>query len=359
MDDRIRVIICGCGGITGSWVGTRAFKEEVDLVGLVDLDPAAPARFRERHGIGAEVPDGTDLAAMIDELRPDAVFDCTIPKAHPTVTITALERGCHVMGEKPMAETFEAAQRMVAAAEASGRIFATIQNRRYQPQIRRLERFLRSGAIGQVREVHADFFIAAHFGGFREHMEHVLILDMAIHSFDQGRMLAGAGPTSVLCHEWNPPGSDYDHGASAMAAFEMGPECVFTYRGSWTTTGAETTWECDWRIIGTRGAVRWDGAERFEAEVLKDPDQPSSEHGGGLIREREPIEVPPFEDAAFRAGHDGLLHDFLTAVRGGPRPETIYSDNIQSVAMVHKAVESAESGRRISIDLPTPAASPS
>jgi len=216
--------------------------------------------------------------------------------------------------------------------------------------------FLDSGAIGAVREVHADFFIAAHFGGFRETMDHVLILDMAIHSFDQGRMIAGKHPISVLCHEWNPSGSWYEHGASALASFEMEDGVVFTYRGSWTPTGAETSWECSWRIIGTRGAVTWDGSEGFSAEVLEDPDQPSAEHGGGLIRKRVPVDVPPFEVEGYRSGHDGLLHDFVQAVRGGAAPETVCSDNIYSVAMIHKAVESATKGCRIPIDVSAPAA---
>ncbi|MDA3960220.1 MAG: Gfo/Idh/MocA family oxidoreductase [Planctomycetota bacterium] len=349
MSQRLRVVLVGCGGITNAWLSTETYKNEIELVGLIDLDPDAPARLIEKHDLPKDLPSGTDLAAMLADLKPDAVFDCTIPKAHPIVTTTALKAGCHVMGEKPMAEQFGAATEMVNAARDAGKVYAVIQNRRYNTNIRRLKAFLDSGAIGRVREVHADFFIAAHFGGFREDMDHVLILDMAIHSFDQGRMLAGKRPKSVLCHEWNPPGSWYRHGASAIASFEMTDEVVFTYRGSWTTTGAETSWECSWRIIGTEGAVTWDGSDGFSAERLKDVNQASSEKGGGLIRERESIEVPEIEIEGFRSGHDGLLHDFVEAVRAGTEPETICTDNIYSVAMIHKAVESAEAGRKVEI----------
>ena len=44
-----------------------------------------------------------------------------------------------------------------------------------------------------------------HFGGFREEMDHVLLLDMAIHSFDALRCMTGLAASGVYCREWNPP----------------------------------------------------------------------------------------------------------------------------------------------------------
>jgi predicted dehydrogenase len=76
--------------------------------------------------------------------------------------------------------------------------------------------------------VNADFYIGAHFGGFRDQMQHVLLLDMAIHSFDQARMVMQADPVSVYCREWNPKGSWYQHGASVVAVFEMTGGIVYT-----------------------------------------------------------------------------------------------------------------------------------
>ena len=58
--------------------------------------------------------------------------------------------------------------------------------------MRRLRRFLGGDAIGEIVGIYCDFFKAPHFGGFREEMRHVLLLDMAIHTFDAARLLAGA-----------------------------------------------------------------------------------------------------------------------------------------------------------------------
>jgi predicted dehydrogenase len=271
------------------------------------------------------------------------VFNCTIPEAHAKVTLGALAHGCHVLSEKPLADSMENARRMVAAAEQAGKLFAVIQNRRYHASIRRLARFLRSSNIGQITTLDSDFYIGAHFGGFRDHMQHVLLLDMAIHTFDAARLIAGADPVSVYCKEWNPAGSWYDHDASAVAVFELQaasqPPLVYTYRGSWCAEGLNTTWECDWRVIGTRGSVTWDGAEAFSAQVISET--------GAFRSEYDDVEIPPLEPGDRIGAHAGQIADFCDCVRTGRMPETTGADNIKSLAMVFGAIESAAQGREI------------
>jgi predicted dehydrogenase len=286
------------------------------------------------------VTSGTVVGAASDALRPDAVFDCTVPTAHPTVTLTALARGCHVLGEKPIAPTLDEAHRMVAAAGAAGKLYAVIQNRRFDRNIRRLRAFLDSGVIGPLTTVSSAFYIAAHFGGFRDRMPHVLLVDMAIHTFDAARFLTGADPKAVYCQEWNPTKSWYDRDAAAVAVFTLGGGIVYTYHGSWCAEGVNTTWEADWRIVGTRGSVTWDGAEGFRAQVIDGRD--------GIRSTYRDVAVPPFEGELL-TGHAGVIGDFVRCLREGGTPETIGTDNIKSLAMVLGAVESAERGARVPI----------
>ncbi len=194
----------------------------------------------------------------------------------------ALEQGCHVLGEKPLADSMDKARKMVEASERAGRIYAVIQNRRYDPNIRRLRRFLKAGEIGPITTVNSDFYIGAHFGGFRDHMAHVLLLDMAIHTFDAARLLTGADPLSVYCLEWNPAGSWYDRDASAVAMFEMTGGTVYTYRGSWCAEGLPTSWESEWRIIGARGTAQWDGRDGIAAQRWLERTESSTPRCGTL-----------------------------------------------------------------------------
>lgn len=340
MAEKVRVVLVGCGGMSGRWLEVSKGLSEVEIVGLVDIREEAARGKAERFGL-QDAMIGTDMKSVLDQTAPDVVFDCTVPEAHAGVTLEALKHGCHVMGEKPMADSMENAGKVVAAAKEAGKIYAVIQNRRYDPRIRQLRAFLESGRIGAITTLDCDFYIGAHFGGFRDHMEHVLLLDMAIHTFDAARFIIGADPTSVYCKEWNPSGSWYDHDASAIAIFEMTGGAVYTYRGSWCAEGMNTSWECDWRIIGENGSVKWDGGSNFQIQVVAET--------GDFFSKWEDVEIPPHDPKEKIGGHEGLIKEFIRCVQTGGTPETICTDNIKSLAMVFGAIESAEAGKPVEI----------
>lgn len=346
--DKLRVVHCGCGGVSQAWLGSASMKELVEVVGLVDIKEEAARARRASAGLPDTAPVGTDLAAMIRQTRPEAVFDCTIPEAHHDVTTTALRLGCHVLGEKPMAASMEQARAMVAAAQASGTVYAVTQTRRWNAESVRAQRFLHGGGIGRVHTLFADFVISAHFGGFREEMKHVLLLDMAIHSFDTARQLIGtAKPEWVQAIDWNPPGSNYRDGASAIATFGFSHGVMLNYRGTWTANGRDTSWECDWNVQGTEGALTWRGQDGLVAVRRTDMNQKAGRDGGKLIRETAAVPVPDLsaaELADFRSNHNGAIRDFVLALRQGRAPECPAADNIHSLGMVLAAIASAEAG---------------
>ncbi|NLG26286.1 MAG: Gfo/Idh/MocA family oxidoreductase [Chloroflexi bacterium] len=333
MGENKRVVLVGCRGMSDAWLKAAGELPDLTVVGLVDIRREAAERRAAEFGL-SEALISTSLTEALDKTRPDGVFDCTIPEAHVAVTLEALAHGCHVFGEKPMADSMEHARQMVSAAQQARKIYAVIQNRRYDARIRRLRNFIASGAIGRITTVNCDFYLGPRFGGFRDEMAHPLVLDMAIHTFDAARYITGADPVGVLCREWNPPGSWYKGDASAVAIFDMTDDIVYTYRGSWCTNGLMTTWESNWFIVGEHGGVSWDGADRFEAVAVREVK--------GFMPERVPVEVPPFDAGDKVGGHSGLIRDFLRAMQTGVAPETVCTDNIKSLAMVFGAIEAAE-----------------
>ncbi len=339
MTKPLSVVLVGCGAISRGWLKAAKDLAGVTIDGLVDLNRAAADEKKAEFGL-AEAQTGTSLRSMLKAVTPDIVFDCTVPEAHVAVVLEALRHGCHVLGEKPMADSMANARRMVRAAAKAGRLHAVMQNRRYDPRIRAFRALLGGGALGDLTTLNCDFFIGAHFGGFRDRMEHVLLLDMAIHTFDQARFISGADPVAAYCHEWNPHGSWYDHDASAIAVFEMSNGLVYTYRGSWCAEGLNTSWECDWRAVCTRGSALWDGANIFKTAAV-------SRTSGFFSEFRDiPVAVP---DTSRHDGHAECIRDFIDCVRTGRVPETTGTDNIKSLAMVFGAIRSATTGRRVNI----------
>jgi predicted dehydrogenase len=335
---QFRALLVGAGGMGQQWAKNLAAHPDVAIAGWVDLRPdaAAQAAHMLRIDVGST---GTDLARALAELRPDFLVDVTIPEAHHDVTLMALEAGVPVIGEKPMAATMEQARAMVAASERAGKLYMVSQSRRYNAQLQALRRLI-AEQIGELGILNADFYIGAHFGGFRDEMPSPLILDMAIHTFDAARYLSNADPVSVYCEEFNPPWSWYRGAASATAIFEMTGGLRYTYRGSWCAEGRITSWESEWRAVGPKGTATWDGQNPPVADVVTG--------SGGFLSDVEPRTTPVGEIAP---GIAGSLREFLHALATGATPMGECHDNIKSLAMVFGAIESAATGRRVAINI--------
>ena len=257
----LRAVMVGCGQMSNGWLTaireTPALADGLEIAGLVDLDPAVAAARAAGHGL--TVPTGADLGAMLEKVQPDVVFDLVVPPARRGVVETAFAHGCDVLSEKPMANSLAEARALLDLAQRHGRLHAIVQNRRHLPGIRQVRALIDRGDLGEITGLHADFFLGPRFGGFREEMAHVLLLDMAIHTFDAARYLLPSEPVAVYCQETNPRGSWFARDAAANALFDCAGGEVFTYRGSWCAEGAPTSWESGWRITGTRGSLLWDG----------------------------------------------------------------------------------------------------
>lgn len=337
-------VLCGCGAMAKGWL--RAIQSTPDILGairiagLVDLNEDTARALAEEFAL-TDVTIGTDLRNVLARTKADILFDIVIPQARFAVVAAGLETGCHVLSEKPLAASMEEATKLVELAKKAGRTHAVVQNRRFVAGIRRLHRAVEDGVIGDLTAIHCDFFLGPHFGGFREEMKNVLLLDMAIHTFDAARFVANEKPLSVFCVEKNPAGSWYAHGASANAIFEFSNDVVFTYRGSWCAEGERTSWEARWRLIGSKGTILWDGDDNFSASVAGEEQ--------GLLRGFKTVNVSDIVSEQQTRGHASVILSFLQSIHTGQMPETASFDNINSLAMVIGAIESARLGQRVSI----------
>lgn len=334
-----KTVLVGAGGMGKTWARTLSDHPEVEIAGWVDLRPGAAAEAGDELKL-APAYLGSDLGKALAETSPDFVVDVTIPEAHRDVTLQALAVGVPVLGEKPMADSMARAREMVTASEKSGKLYMVSQSRRYDARLSACRQLIQE-QIGTLGILNSDFYIGAHFGGFRDEMASVLLLDMAIHTFDQARYLSGADPVSVYCEEYNPDWSWYRGASSATALFEMTGGLRYTYRGSWCSEGKNTSWECDWRAVGPGGTVVWDGANAPEAEIVAET--------GGFISQVKTQSVAVEE--GLPGGIAGSLRDFLRALKTGSTPMGECHDNIKSLAMVFAAIESSATGKRVPISV--------
>ncbi|MBI5707824.1 MAG: Gfo/Idh/MocA family oxidoreductase [Armatimonadetes bacterium] len=334
--DPPRAILVGAGGMGQTWAKLLRDTGLAEHAAWVDLDLARLEQAQIELGV-RPVHVGDDLAKAIAVSGADFVIDVTVPEAHCEVTLASLKAGLPVLGEKPMAASMEQARKMVRASEESGKLYMVSQSRRYDSRLAAYRGLIEE--LGPLGILNADFFIGPHFGGFRDEMPSPLVLDMAIHTFDQARFLSGANPVSVYCEEFNPGWSWYKGDVSATALFHMSDGLRFTYRGSWCSEGLPTSWESEWRAVGPKGTALWDGHRSIRAETVKS--------AGGFFSEVEPASAAPGEGPH---GIEGALREFLDAVQTGRTPMGECHDNIMSLAMVFGAIESSREGKRVAIE---------
>jgi len=337
MADETAVVV-GAGGISRAWF--PPLKEEtVNVLAVVDL---ALERAEERiteYELDAEA--STDLGAILAKHQPDFVVDLTVPEAHCDVTCRALEAGCHVVGEKPMAAGMDEARKMVAASEATGKMYMVSQSRRWDPQHERMTRVVQGGDLGALTTVNCDFYLGAHFGGFRDEMPSPLILDMSIHHFDLARFMSGVDPVAVYALEFNPKGSWYAGDVAASCIFEMADGVMFTYRGSWCAEGCHTSWNGNWRMVGVNGTLLYENDADPRGQLI------AGDEGFSLPLKELTVPKPDMPQTGMHGGLCEMLH-FL---RTGEMPQTECHDNIKSLAMVFGAMESSMRGERVELEL--------
>ncbi|HXK12442.1 MAG TPA: Gfo/Idh/MocA family oxidoreductase [Vicinamibacteria bacterium] len=161
----------------------RCARERRDLVlaACCDLDPARAESLRREFGYARAF---TDPVTMLDAERPDAVVVVVPVEWTAAVASLVLERGIPLLLEKPPGESVAEVDRLIAAAEKSGRSVPhqVAFNRRYAPSIRELRR--RIEEAGKLQHLHYEMT--------RVERRDPDFSTTAIHGLDAVRYLAGA-----------------------------------------------------------------------------------------------------------------------------------------------------------------------
>lgn len=331
-----KIIVAGCGAMSDQWIETVMKRNDCKIVGFVDINSDRANAKKKKYNLDSDIY--TNISDALEKKDANLVFDITTPESHFDTVTTALKAGCNVFGEKPMSDSLENAEKMVMCSDKTKKEYFVMQNRRYISKLYSLKKFLQSQTLGNIGNVSANFQLNPHFGGFREEMNNPLIVDMAIHTFDAARFITGKNPISVYCHEFNPSWSWYKGNASAICIFEMEDGCLFDYRGSWCANGLNTSWESEWRISCEKGAAFWDGADKLIYELTATS---LNKTGTSVENEMVPsiLDIPSMQLEL--ESHAACITEMFDALESGIRPQTDCRDNINSIKMVYKAVESA------------------
>jgi 1,5-anhydro-D-fructose reductase (1,5-anhydro-D-mannitol-forming) len=149
----------GCGAVTERKSGPAFYGARGSMVSAVCCRTLAKAQdYARRHGIDIALDDA---AALVAHPQVDAVYIATPPDSHCQLALQVAAAGKPCCVEKPMALNAAECERMVAAFEQAGQALFVSYYRRSLPRFEQVRRWLHSGALGLVRQVHWQFCKAA------------------------------------------------------------------------------------------------------------------------------------------------------------------------------------------------------
>jgi predicted dehydrogenase len=134
---------------TGS-IGLRHLRLFRELPGVaVEVCDLRTAGLAEARELAPEARQWTDLESALSS-PPDIVVVATPPDHHAQAVLSALQAGCHVFCEKPLAGNLEQARIIAAAEKSSGRLLNVGYVQRFLPEIERVRDLISAGLLGDI-----------------------------------------------------------------------------------------------------------------------------------------------------------------------------------------------------------------
>ncbi|WP_370192379.1 MULTISPECIES: Gfo/Idh/MocA family protein [Aurantimonas] len=330
--------LIGCGFFAQNQLHAWRDIDGAEIVALCDRDPERLAATAETFGITRTY---TDAAAMFAAEELDFVDIATTVQSHRPLVEMAAGAGCHVICQKPFAETMDDARAMVAAVEAAGRTLMVHENFRWQSAVRKAIETVRSGAIG------TPFFGRVAFrSGYDVYSgqpylaegKRFIIEDLGIHILDISRALFGDVERIAATTKRVNPKIKGEDVATMLLAHEGGVTSVVDCSYA-TRRTPETFPQSLLEIDGTEGTLRLGAGYSLVVQT------------GG---EETVTDVsPPVLPWAERPWHNIqesvriIQQHFVACINAGTQPETSGADNLKTLALVQAAYRSAETGETV------------
>lgn len=229
----LKTAIAGCGNIFPMHAVPVVKNPFTTLAAVCDVKADRANAAAERYACYAY----TDFETMLKKERPDVVHICTPHYLHAPLACLAMEYGCHVLTEKPMAISLPDAQRMLDTAEHTGRTLGVIFQNRYNPGSQLIRQLLDTGELGEVKAARilltwnrsSEYYSRSDWKGTWDKEGGGVIIDQAVHTLDLMRWFIGHPVTGVQASLANRTHGDIsvEDTAEGRVEFEGGAYGVF------------------------------------------------------------------------------------------------------------------------------------
>src|SRR5688572_21344147 len=147
----LRIGIVGCGAISGIYLQNFAKFAGTEVVAVADIDTERAKKVASENSVARALSP----KELLEDPEVELVLNITVPKAHASVAMAAVEAGKHVYNEKPLAIELEDAQALLDAAEAKGVLVGCAPDTFLGAGIQTCRRLIDRGDIGEPVGAHA------------------------------------------------------------------------------------------------------------------------------------------------------------------------------------------------------------
>lgn len=344
----LRIGVIGCGKITQvRHAPEYAENENCTLAAWYDAVPERAQAMADLYG--------GQVCASIDELlalKPDAVSVCVANRDHASVSIRALEAGCHVLCEKPMAVTLQECENMLAASKRTGKMLMLGHNQRYNKSHIEARRLLKSGEMGRPLAFHTAF---SHPGPecwtdqknswfiHKDQSAFGVLADLGIHKIDVIHFLLDEPIVSVSAmlgtlDKAYPAGGLIDVEDNAMCLLRTKSGVMGQMHAGWTNYGVETNAT---RIYTTEGVLKLYDDPRYSFVFER--------RNGKVIRRKVDEMTTNQKQTEGQRTSTGIVDAFVESILTGKPSVADAEECIKAMRVVFAAFESAAEGRMVQV----------
>ncbi len=199
----VNVAVIGTGNMGRNHARVYFELEDAALVAISDINEEEGKVVAEEFGCNLY----SDYKEMIEREDIDAISIAVPTRLHKKVALDCINKGVHILIEKPIADTIEGAEEIIEAAEKMGVVLTVGHIERFNPAVFRLKEIIKQGKLGEITSI-----IARRVGIFPSQIRDAnVFLDLAVHDIDIFNYLLESTPDSVYSAAGKIIGSREDH----------------------------------------------------------------------------------------------------------------------------------------------------
>lgn len=316
--------------------------DECEIVAICDINPEKLSQMKERYP-SARLYE--DFKQMLDTEELDCVDICTPNNIHSVAAVHALNKGIHVLCEKPDAINTVEAEKMKAAAEASGKTLMVIRNNRYRPSTKFLKEFIADGKMGEIYAGRCGWIRRRGIPGWggwftdKEQSGGGPLIDLGVHIIDLAMYLMGnpkpvtvSGSTYSKFPHTSHSKTDVEDLAMGFIRFDNGACLQIEF--SWASNIAGDQMFVELR--GEKAGSRMSGIDR-KFELF------TEEYGNNVNIN------PCIDDYNCPPHHEQNIRHFIDVINGRCEPDFTPEQGVNMVKILEAIYKSAELGHEISL----------